>query len=163
MRMSLDSTMSRNATNKGHCRVCYFSTLKMIREDYAKKYLDLEQEARSLGWSNDDISGSVTEIQLEMNEAIGEWKASCGQEDEKEEQTLVAFAESIRFQFGPPQVSDLASISEKKPYYFSAGNPNKVRKLSLAKAHSRTLLRSRGRTLGKRCSTARVQHLALIR
>ncbi|KAL6719723.1 hypothetical protein ACLMJK_001644 [Lecanora helva] len=52
----------------------------MIREDYAKKYLDLEGEARSLGWSKADISGSVTEMQLEMDEALGEWKGQ-GNED----------------------------------------------------------------------------------
>ena len=135
----------------------------MIREDYAKKYLDLEKEARSLNWLKADISGSAMEMQLEMNEATGEWKAACGQEDEKEEHSLVAFAESIRFQFGPIPVRDDASILEKKPYHFSAGNTDKVRKYSISKAQSRALLRPRARKFGRLCSTTQIQRLTHVR
>ena len=149
IRMYLDSASSHDTTNQAYCKTCYFSTLKMIREDHARRYLDLEREARSLGWSKADISGSLTEMQLEMDESMGEWKASYGQDDEGEEQTLDAFAESIRFRFGPTSVEDDHSSPLGSPYRFSAGNAKKAALGSLGKAQSRALSRARARKAGK--------------
>ena len=145
--MYLDSATSHGTHDQTRCKKCYLSTLKSIREDYAKRYLDLDQEARSLGWSKADVSGSVMEMQMEMDEVIAEWKANCGQDGEKEEQRLDAFAESIRFRFGPKSVAD--DDDNKAPFQFSAGKPQKGKFHPIEKAQSRALSRARPRKAAK--------------
>ena len=142
--MYLDKPTDHGTRDQTQCKACYFSTLKTIREDYAKRYLDLDQEARSLGWSKADISGSIMELQMEMDEVIAEWKANCGQDGEKEDQKLDAFAESIRFRFGPKSITD-----NKGTFQFSAVKPKKAKFYSIEKAHSRALLRARARKAAK--------------
>jgi len=98
------------------CPHCYNSTLLSIRTDHARTYLDLDREARSLGWSSADIRGSLLEIQADMDAAVAEWKAACGRESDDNEMKLDSFAESIRFQFGPEPVMG------GERYLFHAGN-----------------------------------------
>lgn len=57
------------------------------------------------------------EMQAEMDAAVAEWKATCGRESDKDESKLGAFAESIRFQFGPVPATE----GTGKPYCFHAG------------------------------------------
>ncbi len=55
-------------------------------------------------------------MQAEIDAAVAEWKVNCGRESEADAIKLGAFAESIRFQFGPrPAVMG-------KPFFFHAGN-----------------------------------------
>lgn len=106
-----------SSTDSNDCRQCYQETLLSIRTDHASKYLDLDREARSLGWSSTDIQGSLMEMQAEMDAAVAEWKATCGRESDNDESKLGAFAESIHFQFGP----EPAASGSGKPYLFHAG------------------------------------------
>lgn len=58
------------------------------------------------------------EMQAEMDAAVAEWDATCGRKDDADEVKLGAFAESIRYQFGPK----LATGGSGKPFLFNAGN-----------------------------------------
>ena len=109
------------------------------------------------------------EMQLEMDEAIAEWRSSCGQEEEDEgedqEVKIDIFAESIRFQFGPVPISDDPLTPPGTPFHFSAGNGiTKLDKLFKKSAIStKKTLRSATSEKGKGWSAAALSAFSSLR
>lgn len=89
-------------------------------------------------------------MQSEMNEAVSEWKVSCDQEDERDEQALDVYAESIRFQFGPHPAIEDELTQPGTPYCFRAGTPDKLSFPVCRQTYSRYLPLMMKRKAGKR-------------
>ena len=64
-----------------YCGTCYISKLDWLRDGYRHSYLNVIKEAQVMGWTKEDIRGSLTDIEIEMTEAVNEWKLECGRDE----------------------------------------------------------------------------------
>ncbi|KAL2039018.1 hypothetical protein N7G274_008067 [Stereocaulon virgatum] len=64
-----------------YCRTCYFNKLDWLRDGYTLSYLNVIKDARKLGWTKEDVRGSLLDVELEMSEAVAEWKTECEREE----------------------------------------------------------------------------------
>lgn len=98
------------SANRPYCRFCYQRGVDAICYDYCGMQAQLIQEVQSLGWDNRDIGGSLLEIQIEGDDVLAEWKASCGRTD----QTRLALDPQRTLTCGPcsssMQLGDMANL-----------------------------------------------------
>ena len=61
-----------------HRNSVYLDKLDGLIRGYTAQYIQVIKDAEEMGWTKQDVHGSLTDVNIDMSNAIKAWKSECG-------------------------------------------------------------------------------------